>query len=114
MVNHMVQQLSPVSGSVVDINPACKMNLPLSSEDVEKSWILKLKADDLDRDSHNLMKQSQAKMMNTSLNDELSMFAQKEHYLNDGGKIDPVYIEKMPDEDWIELVNKFFPYQQSS
>ena len=114
VANHMVPQLSPVSGSVVDINPACKMNLSLSSEDVEKSWILKLKADDLARDSHNLMKQSQANMMNTSLNDELFLFAQKEHYLNDGGKIDPAYIEKMPAEEWIELVDKFFPYEQSS
>jgi glycine cleavage system H lipoate-binding protein len=110
LTNHKVSQLSPVAGSVVDINPAFKINVPLSSEEVEKSWILKLKADNLKRDSHNLMNYSQARMMNTYLRDELFMFAQKGHYMNDGGKIDPGMIEKMPSEEWKKHIEKFFPF----
>ena len=83
----------------------------LPSEDVKKSWILKLKADDLENESHNLMKESQAKLMNTALHDELLMYAQEGHYLNDGGKIDPAYIENMPEEDWQNLISKYFPFQ---
>lgn len=111
LVKHKVSQLSPVSGKVVDVNPACRMSIPLPSEDVKKSWILKLKADDLENESHNLMKESQAKLMNTALHDELLMYAQEGHYLNDGGKIDPAYIENMPEEDWQNLISKYFPFQ---
>lgn len=111
LTKHKVSQLSPVSGKVIDINPACRMNLPLSSEDVKKSWILKLKADDLEIDSHNLMKEPQAKIMNMALYDELLLHAQEGHYLNDGGKIDSTYIENMSETDWQNLTSRFFPYQ---
>jgi glycine cleavage system H lipoate-binding protein len=110
---HKVPQLSPLSGKVVDINPACKMNLPLPTEDVENSWIIKLNADNLENESNNLMKHSQAEIMNAALNDDLILSAQNGHYLNDGGKIDPLYIEKMPENDWKDLLNRFFPYHET-
>jgi glycine cleavage system H lipoate-binding protein len=113
IANRKVEQLSPLSGSVVDVNPAFKMNIPLSSADVEQSWILKLKADNLKKESANLMKNTQAAMMNTYLRDELLMSAQQENYLNDGGKIDPAFVEKMSDGQWKSLIDKFFPYQES-
>jgi len=109
---HKVSQLSPVSGKVMDVNPACRMNIPLPAEDVKKSWILKLKADELETESHNLMKESQAKLMNTALYDELLLHAQDGHYLNDGGKIDSTYIENMSETDWENLISKFFPHQK--
>jgi hypothetical protein len=111
---HKVPQLSPLSGKVVDINPACKMNLPLPTEDVENSWIIKLNADNLENESNNLMKHSQAEIMNAALNDDLILSAQNGHYLNDGGKIDPLYIEKMPENDWKDLLNRFFPFHETS
>ena len=110
---HKVPQLSPLSGKVVDINPACKMNLPLPTEDVEKSWIIKLKVDNLENESNNLMKQSQAAIMNAASRDDLLLSAQNGHNLNDGGKIDPLYIEKMPENDWKGLLNRFFPYHEA-
>lgn len=109
---HRVSQLSPISGEVVDINPACKMNMMLPSEDVKKSWVIKMKADNLEKEKNNLMKSSQAAIMNTALNDELFMSAQEGQYLNDGGQVDPAYIESMSEEDWQGLVKKFFPYQK--
>ena len=108
--NHKVSQLSPVSGKVVDINPACKMNLPLASKDVSKSWILKVKPDSLDRERHNLMNHDQVAIMNSALTDELLFNAQEGHYLNDGGAIDPGFIEKMSTFEWQDFIRKFFPY----
>ena len=108
--NHKVSQLSPVSGKVVDINPACKMNLPLPSKKVAKSWILKVKPDNLEHEIHNLMNNDQVMIMNTALTDDLLFNAQEGHYLNDGGVIDSTFIEKMPDYEWQDFKRKFFPY----
>jgi len=107
---HKVSQLSPVSGKVVDINPACKMNLPLESKDVGKSWILKVKPDNLDREMHNLMNSEQVTIMNSALTDELLFNAQEGKYLNDGGAIDASFIEKMSTYEWQDFIRKFFPY----
>jgi hypothetical protein len=107
--NHRISQLSPVSGKVVDINPACKLKLPIPTEQTEKSWVLKLKADNLDMETKNLMKQPQMARMNTALIDELYFYTQEGKYLNDGGKIDPEFIDKMPEEKWTHLVESFFP-----
>jgi len=111
LTNRKVSQLSPISGKVVEINPACKLNIPLSTNEVEKSWVIKMKTDNLEKESHNLMKHTQATMMNTALRDDLYLSAQQEHYLNDGGAIDPNYIEEMAEDEWEVLCNKFFPYQ---
>ena len=108
---HKIAQLSPVSGKVVDINPACKLNVPISSGQTEKSWVIKIMADNLAQEENNLMQVSQAAIVNNAMTDEFFMSAQKGHYLNDGGKIDPGFIEKMSGEDWSELMKKFFPYQ---
>ena len=110
---HALAQLAPLSGAVVGINPACKMNLPLPSSQVEKSWILKIKADNLNSEANNLLPHAQAAMLNTKLRDDLYLYAQQGHYLNDGGKIDPEYIRQMSHQDWALIVQKFFPYHQN-
>jgi glycine cleavage system H lipoate-binding protein len=108
---HKVSQLAPISGEVVDINPACKLNIPLTTGEVEKSWVIKMKSDDLSNELHNLMRPLQASIMNTAMRDELFLSAHKEeHFLNDGGAIDPNYINNMPDDQWEELCDKFFSY----
>jgi glycine cleavage system H lipoate-binding protein len=109
---HRISQLSPVSGKVVDINPGCKLNIPIPTDQTEKSWVLKLKADNREMETKNLMKQSQVAIMNTALIDDLYLSAQEGKYLNDGGKIDPDFIDNMPEEQWTQLVELFFPYQQ--
>lgn len=110
--HHRISQLSPISGKVVDVNPACRMNIPLPSDQTERSWILKLATKNIDMEAKNLMKYNQAIMMNTALIDDLHLSALEGKYLNDGGKIDPSYIDSMPQERWDELVEIFFPYQQ--
>jgi glycine cleavage system H lipoate-binding protein len=110
---HRISQLSPVSGRVVGINPACKMNLPLPSEQVEKSWILKVAADNIKNESNNLLVHSQAVRMNHQLRDELYLYAQQGHYLNDGGKIDPEYMMRLSDQEWEQLLEKFFSYHEN-
>jgi len=110
--NHRISQLSPISGKVVDINPGCKLNVPIPTDQTEKSWVLKIKADNLDIDTKNLMKHPQAAILNTALIDDLFLSAQEGKYLNDGGMIDPDYVENMSDEQWNQLVDLFFPYQQ--
>ena len=44
---HRIEQLSPISGEVIAVNPACFADISLPSEKVEKSWILKMKPDNL-------------------------------------------------------------------
>lgn len=110
--NHRISQLSPLSGKVVDINPACKLDVPIPSDQTEKSWVLKIKADNLERETKNLMRSPQASIMNTALIDDLYFTAQEGKYLNDGGKLDPDYIKNMPDKNWNQLVELYFPYQQ--
>jgi len=111
--DHKVTQLAPVSGKVIDINPACKLNVPMPTPDIEKSWIIKMRTDDLNQEANNLIRSAQANMLNVALKDELILFAQKGNYLNDGGRIDPEYIAKMPEDEWQILVNTFFPYQSN-
>ena len=110
--NHRISQLSPVSGTVIDINPGCKLNVKIPTKQTEKSWVLKLKTDNLERETKNLMKQSQVTIMNTALIDDLYDAAQEQNYLNDGGEIDPDYVDNMSEEQWTKLVEMFFPYQQ--
>ena len=109
--DHKIAQLSPVAGKVVEVNPACKLNIPIPSEQVEKSWILKIIADNLENDENNLMQSSQAVILNNALCDELLMSAQQGKFLNDGGKIDPGFIAQMSDDDWERIVKQFFPAQ---
>ena len=109
---HEITQLSPVSGEIVDINPACKMDIPLLSDQVEKSWILKLKSAQLPEEPNNLMNFNQANLMNTFLRDELYASAQKSHYINDGGRIDPAFITNLSEEEWDGIVRKFFPFMK--
>lgn len=111
---HDITQLAPISGKVIDINPACKMNLPLLAEQVEKSWIIKMSVENFQKDSNNLMNVSQAELLNSALKDELYLFAQRGSYLNDGGQVDPNYIAALSDEEWSEIKNKFFPYDNIS
>jgi glycine cleavage system H lipoate-binding protein len=106
-----ISQLAPISGKIVDVNSACKMDIPLSSDQLEKSWILKIRANQFDPESHNLMNYTQAKLLNTVLRDELALDAYN-NYLNDGGKLDPSFIEALSNKEWNRIINKYFPYMQ--
>lgn len=109
---HEITQLSPVSGEVVDVNPACKMGVPLPSDQLGKSWIVKIKPSEFLHESNNLMNHDQAMMMNTVLRDELLMSAHIGNYINDGGRIDPSFIKYLPEEEWDSIIHKFFPYME--
>lgn len=109
-----IGQLSPVSGKVVDVNPALRAGVPVPSDQIERSWILKIRADELERDHMNLMHQEQAAIVNQALRDELYMQAQRGEFLNDGGRIDPEFIKKMDPQEWEGIVQRFFPYQRTS
>ena len=110
--NNRISQLAPLSGTVTEINPACTMNIPLSSKQTEKSWIVKIQGDNIKNETNNLMKHTQAKTINAFLRDELIMQAQQDQYLNDGGNIDPDYIKNMKSKEWNLLLDKFFPYHK--
>ena len=110
--NNTISQLSPLSGTVIEINPACTMSIPVSAKQAEKSWIVKLKPDNVKHDAKNLMNHSQAETVNNILRDELVLQAQQGNYLNDGGSIDPDYIKNMKQKDWNMLLDRFFPYHR--
>ena len=109
---HSISQLAPVSGEVVDINPACCLDIPLPSDQVEKSWIMKVKADRFREESNNLISFTQAAMINATIRDEIFSHAVQGHYVNDGGKLAPEFVEKMPEEEWKSFIHKYFPYQE--
>ena len=110
---HEVAQLAPISGEIVDINPACKMDIPLSAEQVEKSWIVKMKAMPYKNETANLMNHEQASRLNMILRDELYQDAQRGDFINDGGKIDPSFVINMTEEEWLGILHKFFPYMKA-
>lgn len=110
--DHHIEQLSPISGKVISVNPACFAEIPLPSEKIEKSWIVKMKPDNLEFESNNLMKHAQAVVHNYALKDELIDMINDEKYMNDGGQLDSEFIRKIPDEDWNQIIEKFFPYQK--
>ena len=89
------------------------MELNLPADQVEKSWIVKMKAASYSNESNNLMNHSQATYLNNGLRDKLVLDAQHGNYLNDGGKIDPSYLVNMSDDEWNSFIEKFFPYSKS-
>jgi len=109
-----INQLSPLAGTVVEINPAFLADIPLLASDVEKSWILKMRADNFETDAKNLIASDMAGLMNSALADELVRFSQDPHYLNDGGKIDAKYLDNLSDEEWQKMTVKFFPHTRKS
>lgn len=111
---HHILQLAPVSGEVVDVNPACCLDMPLPSDQVEKSWILKIKAEHFIKDANNLMSDTQADIMNNSIRDEIFSKAVKGNYVNDGGKLAPEFVENMSEEDWHKFIQKYFPHQEKT
>ena len=112
--SHEIKQLSPISGKVIALNPACFADISLSSDQLEKSWILKMKPDHMNFESNNLMRHNQVVVHNYALKDELVQMVQDEKYMNDGGKIDPDFINNISDGEWKNIVEKFFPYQNSN
>jgi glycine cleavage system H lipoate-binding protein len=111
---HEIKQLSPISGEVIALNPACFADISLASDQLGKSWILKMKPDRLNFESNNLMKYNQAIVHNYALKDELIQMVQDEKYMNDGGQIDSEFINNLSDKEWENIVEKFFPYQNSN
>jgi len=108
-----LEQLAPVAGEVVEINPAFSSDLALPSEQVEKSWIVKMKTSDIEHDSFNLMPNEQALRMNTILKDEIYQSTSQSDYVNDGGRLDSSFINNMDDDAWKEFIHKFFPHQKN-
>ncbi len=111
---HSISQLAPVSGEVVDVNPACCLDILLPSEQVEKSWILKVKANRFKEEVNNLISDTQAAMMNSVIRDEIFSQAVQGRYVNDGGKLAPEFIENMSEEKWREFIHNYFPYQEKT
>ena len=107
-----ISQLAPIAGEVIEVNPACNMDMALPSDQIEKSWILKMKSKDYEHDSRNLMQSQQAMFINAALKEDVFQNAHQGDYLHDGGQIDPTFIENMNDEDWNAFTQKYFPYQK--
>jgi len=113
MAEKKVPQYAPISGEVVEINPAVAAGVALQTENVEKSWVLKIKPSDMASEKHNLVPHDQAMRINRMLGDELKWNAQQGHYLNDGGVLDPDFIAQMNIDTWRKLTGKFFQFNET-
>ncbi|GEM_PF-2885066 len=109
----VISQGAPISGEVVDVNPACNMDIPLPSDQLEKSWILKMKSDMNKNEITNLMDDVQEQMYLNSLTEEIRQQADNGIYMNDGGRLSPNFIEKMDEESWWKFIEKFFPTKKT-
>jgi glycine cleavage system H lipoate-binding protein len=107
--NRKVTQLSPISGEITDINPAFGIGVPLPSDEIEASWIIKVKPSGNQIEINNLLSSDQANIVNTALRDVISRDFHGTDFLNDGGQINPSFITNMKDEDWENFSRKFFP-----
>lgn len=107
-----ISQLAPVTGEVIDINPALTMDMKLPAADVEKSWILKIKPDNIENDVKNLMTGTQASLVNESFREKFVAMATQGNYLNDGGEIDTSSLQNMADDEWKKFIGVFFPYEK--
>ncbi len=105
-----IAQFSPVSGSVVGINPACAIGIPLRPDEIEKSWVVKINPSNFPEETNNLMDHDQANILNKTLREEAFKNILKKSYINDGGNIDPSFVMSMNDEEWKEFVRQFFPH----
>jgi glycine cleavage system H lipoate-binding protein len=108
-----VSQGAPISGEVVDINPACNMDISLPADQLEKSWILKIKADKNSNEMTNLMDDVQERMYLNSLTEEIRLQADNGMYMNDGGKLSPDFVKNMDEETWENFIKKFFPTKKT-
>jgi glycine cleavage system H lipoate-binding protein len=104
-----ITQDSPISGEIIAINPACNMDIPLSSAQVEKSWVLKMKTTMNHNEMTNLMDDTQEQMYLNSLSEEIRHQAGNGIYMNDGGRLAPDFVKNMSDEEWKKFIKKFFP-----
>jgi glycine cleavage system H lipoate-binding protein len=107
--NKKITQLSPISGEITEINPAFSISVPLASDEIETSWILKIKPSSFKTEVNNLMDSGQGHIMNTAVKDVISRDFHSAEYLNDGGRIDPSFIMNMKNEEWEAFIKKFFP-----
>lgn len=107
---HSISQLSPISGEITEINPACDLGIPLPSSTVEKSWIVQIRANAIKNEENNLLNHFQADSTIKLLKDDVYSMASNLNYMADGGKIDPSFINKMGKDEWHEFIQRFFPY----
>jgi len=107
---HSISQLSPISGEIIEINPACNLGIPLSSSAVEKSWILKMRASAIQNEANNLLNHFQAASTINILKDEVFSMANNLKYMADGGKLDSSFLNKMSEDEWLDFKRRFFPY----
>lgn len=105
--NKTISQCSPISGKVISINPNCQNNSNLEAKDASKSWLLKIKPTNLQRDLKNLFNFNHSKMLNDKILEDLIGYTQGA-YLNDGGELIDNFVETLSDEDWKIIKEKYF------
>ncbi len=99
---------APISGTIIEINPALKLGIPLPAKDIEKSWVLRMQPDGRGQEFANLIPACLANQVNTLLKDDVVFQIQKEFLLNDGGKPDEEFFENLSDEEWNQIVERYF------
>lgn len=103
-----IPQMAPVSGEIIDINPACRMDLALPTREVQQSWIMKIRPTQYRHESRNLASPELATTVNRSLRDEITLFAHDGHLLNDGGELQSDFLTTLPEEKWNSFISKYF------
>lgn len=108
-----VTMRAPLSGTVLEVNPALRLGIPLNSADIEKSWILKMLPGPNSNENANLLPSWQAEQFNGYLKDDLVFTTQKDFLLNDGGAPDNDFFDQLSADEWLELVARYFPGEET-
>ncbi len=102
--------LAPVSGEVVETNPACTVPIVLPTQKALHSWIIKIRPRHFHREVNNLLSPEQAAILNNRLRDDLYTHVIFGQYLNDGGTLSPNFVRELSEAQWQELLLRYFSY----
>jgi glycine cleavage system H lipoate-binding protein len=105
-----VYQAAPVSGIVAEVNPALSVGVPIESDRIQNSWIMKIEPVNGQDELKNLMNENQAALINRATRDQISEELHASAYMNDGGVIDANYLDSINTDDWDQFIRRHFPY----
>jgi glycine cleavage system H lipoate-binding protein len=102
--------LAPVNGEVVELNPELTRKPNLMVDDpYGRGWLMKVRASDMESDTHNLMDGRLAHRWTEDAAEqlELQLMALSGSVLQDGGRPAADFARHLDDEDWQRLVGEF-------
>lgn len=114
--NRELPQISPVSGTVVEVNPKVAENPSLlTQKNSEENWILKIAPVRLVREARNLLSGEMLARWNQATKEQLVAALVPSSYpvLQEGGEIKPDLGDELTSQQWEKVARDFFNVGES-